>query len=279
VPVSVDVGKFRDGRHGFIFTVHDVTGFAFVDDFRNRSAAPSDHGGSACHGLDHDQAERLRPVDRKQQGTGVAQERRLLAVADLADELDERMVEQRLYDFMEIGPVRISLARSGADSGIEVTVAKLKQCGRLSAVGESSPSSLTGECSLAYKRPSGEPVAAEASPASAGPNQRSGVQGSGVQGSSVLKAIRHLAAARGELHHDLLVQPNVHFRRAVESSSVAELLRQLLSAIETAVQVQQLHQVNDGFFPVVLFMLLAGGFRDYGFDFGARHWLLACQCM
>jgi hypothetical protein len=38
---SVDVGKLRDGRHGFIFAVHDITGFALVDDFRNRSAAPN----------------------------------------------------------------------------------------------------------------------------------------------------------------------------------------------------------------------------------------------
>jgi methylaspartate ammonia-lyase len=38
---SVDVGKLRDGRQGFIFAVHDITGFALVDDFRNRSAAPN----------------------------------------------------------------------------------------------------------------------------------------------------------------------------------------------------------------------------------------------
>jgi hypothetical protein len=44
------------------------------------------------------QAERLRPVDREQQGVGAAQELVLLAPAHLADELDERpgLVEQGL---------------------------------------------------------------------------------------------------------------------------------------------------------------------------------------
>jgi len=60
-----------------------------------------------------------------------------------------------------------------------------------------------------------------------------------------LETIRHLATGLGELCHDLLVQPDVHFRRAIESACVAELLRQLLSGAKAAVQFQQLHQVND----------------------------------
>src|SRR5262249_18531090 len=44
-----------------------------------------------------------------------------------------------------------------------------------------------------------------------------------------LETVRHLAAALGKLCHDLLVQPDVHFRRAIESAGVAEFLRQLLA--------------------------------------------------
>src|SRR5262245_22597581 len=54
-----------------------------------------------------------------------------------------------------------------------------------------------------------------------------------------LQTIRHLAAALGKLCHDLLVQPEVHFRRAVEGASITELLRQLLSSTKAAVQFQQ----------------------------------------
>ena len=51
-----------------------------------------------------------------------------------------------------------------------------------------------------------------------------------------LEAIRYLAAALGELGHNLFVQPGVHFRRAVESAGISELLRQLFASTETTVQ-------------------------------------------
>src|SRR5262245_32567914 len=46
----------------------------------------------------------------------------------------------------------------------------------------------------------------------------------GERASSVLEALRHLAAAFGELEHHLPVQPGVHRRRAVERAGIAELL-------------------------------------------------------
>ena len=70
------------------------------------------------------------------------------------------------------------------------------------------------------------------------PNQRLGV----------LETDRHHAAALGKLRHDLLVQPDVHFRRAIESSSVAELLRQLLAGAKAAVELEQLHEIDDRYF-------------------------------
>ena len=40
---------------------------------------------TAGHRLDHDQAERLRPIDRNQQRYSAAQKFRFIRVADLAD--------------------------------------------------------------------------------------------------------------------------------------------------------------------------------------------------
>jgi hypothetical protein len=77
---------------------------AVVDDLRHRSLAARDDGRAAGHRLDHHQTERLRPVDRQQQGERVAEEVVLLSIADLADELDQRIVEQVL-DGGEVFPV------------------------------------------------------------------------------------------------------------------------------------------------------------------------------
>ena len=63
---------------------------------------PGDHRRAAGHGLDHHQAERFRPVDREQQRLGVAEKCRFLAVTDLAHELDQGMVQQRLDDLVEV---------------------------------------------------------------------------------------------------------------------------------------------------------------------------------
>src|SRR5262245_48592254 len=63
-------------------------------------------------------------------------------------------------------------------------------------------------------------------------------------GRLVLQAVRHLAAALGELGHHLLVQPDVHFRRAVERALVAQLLRQLLAGAQAGVELEQLHEID-----------------------------------
>src|SRR3954453_17473992 len=44
-----------------------------------------------------------------------------------------------------------------------------------------------------------------------------------------LETVRHLAAAFSKLRHDLLVQPDIHVRRAIESAGVAEFLGQLFA--------------------------------------------------
>ena len=71
----------------------------------------------------------------------------------------------------------------------------------------------------------------------------------------MLEARRHHTTALCKLGHDLIVQPDVHFRRAIVSPSVAELLRQLFAGAKAAVELEQLHQIDDGLFPVVLLVL------------------------
>ena len=102
-PVERDDARQRRDRlfHG----LDDGAGDAFVDDLRHRTAAERQDRRAAGHGLDHGEAERLRPVDRKQQRLRVAEELRLLMFVDLADEFDARAVEQRLDRGPEIGLV------------------------------------------------------------------------------------------------------------------------------------------------------------------------------
>jgi hypothetical protein len=66
----------------------------------------------------------------------------------------------------------------------------------------------------------------------------------------VLETVRHHAAALSKFDHDLLVEPDVHFRRAIEFALVSEFLRQLLAGAKAAVQLEQLHQIDDRLFPV-----------------------------
>src|SRR5262249_8557000 len=87
---------------------------------------------------------------------------------------------------------------------------------------------------------------------------------------SCLETVRHFAAALGKLCHDLLLQPDVHRRRAIKGPGVAEFLRQLLASAEAAVQFQQLHQIDDRGFPIKIFILLVGEFRKDRFDISFR---------
>src|SRR5439155_19862143 len=86
-----------------------------------------------------------------------------------------------------------------------------------------------------------------------------------------LETVGDLASALGDLCHDLLMQPDIHFRRTVERAFVAELLGELLARAQTAVELEELHEIDDRLFPIVRFLLRVGEFLDHGFDFGARH--------
>src|SRR5262245_31495522 len=72
---------------------------------------------------------------------------------------------------------------------------------------------------------------------------------------SVLDLRRQLAAVGGELGHHLLVQPDVHAGGIIGVAGVAELLGKLLARREAGVEVESLHQIDDGVLPVQLLLL------------------------
>ena len=94
--------------------VHDESCNAVFHDFADGPAAIGDDGRSAGKSFDHHQAERLRPVDREQQRSRIANEVVLLVLTDLAGEVDQRMRQQGLYLAIEVALVeRVDL---GGDS-------------------------------------------------------------------------------------------------------------------------------------------------------------------
>src|SRR5262245_42922039 len=101
-PAAVEATDTADGFDGLRLGVYDEASDPVFDDLSYRSAWPRDDGGPAGHRFDHHQSERLRPVDRKQQGRGVAKEGLLLPVVHLANEPDIVVIEERLDRLVEI---------------------------------------------------------------------------------------------------------------------------------------------------------------------------------
>ena len=54
-----------DGLNRLVDAVDDKPSDAVVNHFRHRPARPCDDWRATGHGFDHDQAERLQPIDRK----------------------------------------------------------------------------------------------------------------------------------------------------------------------------------------------------------------------
>jgi hypothetical protein len=81
----------RDGSYLPIDAVDDVSRDTVVQDFGSGTPPPGDDRRATGQGFNHDQTEGLRPFYREQQGSGAAKQPVSLAVADLADELDERL--------------------------------------------------------------------------------------------------------------------------------------------------------------------------------------------
>src|SRR5215204_2867814 len=87
---------------------------------------------------------------------------------------------------------------------------------------------------------------------------------------SCLEIVRHLAAARRKLGHDLLVQPDVHGCGVVRVAGVAQLLGEVLARGEAAVEIEQLHQVDDRAAPIELLLVFRGALRQHGLDVDLR---------
>jgi len=88
IAARVEPGQPADHADRTGFVLDDKAGEALVDDLRHRTAVVGDDRRAAGHGFDHDEPERLRPVDRNQEPDRAAEEIRFLAVADLADVFD-----------------------------------------------------------------------------------------------------------------------------------------------------------------------------------------------
>src|SRR5690606_29969276 len=91
-----------DLADGLLDAVHHVAGYAVLDDLGNRAVPEGKHRRAAGHGLDHNEPERLGPVDREQQRARIAQEPALAALVDLADEFDAGLIQQRCNLALEI---------------------------------------------------------------------------------------------------------------------------------------------------------------------------------
>src|SRR5439155_3635874 len=82
--------------------VDDVARDPVFEDFLDRTAAKCDDRCAACERFDHDEAEGLGPVDRKEQRPGSAKKAVLIGLSNLTDVVDQRVVEKRPYLLLEI---------------------------------------------------------------------------------------------------------------------------------------------------------------------------------
>ena len=85
-----------------------------LDDLRHRPARERDDRRAARERFDHHHAERLRPIDGKEERARAAEELLFAGLADLADELDERIGEERRDVSLEIRAVGVADFRGDA---------------------------------------------------------------------------------------------------------------------------------------------------------------------
>ena len=70
--------------------------------------------------------------------------------------------------------------------------------------------------------------------------------------SQIFQLVGQFAAIRGEIHHDLLMKPNVHRGRVTRITAVMKFLCEFLARSKTAVQGKKLHEIDDGVLPIEL---------------------------
>lgn len=120
--VAVQLREAADRGDGAGFILDDEAGQALIYDLGNGAAIVRDDRGAACHRFNHDEAERLRPVDGNEQPDRTTEEVRFFMISDFADVIDERVVHQRANDsvvIVLIGPIDFcrDLERDAASYG------------------------------------------------------------------------------------------------------------------------------------------------------------------
>jgi len=93
--------------------------------------------GAACHRFDHDHAERLRPIDGKEQRSGSRQKRLLRLVIHFADGPDLRSVDLRFEPLLEIAP--FAARQLGRDAKLHSGSARDADCAFRSFLGGEAP--------------------------------------------------------------------------------------------------------------------------------------------
>jgi hypothetical protein len=99
---SVEPAQIAHGPDSLLFVLDDEARHAVLDDLGHGAGAVGDHWRPTGHRLDHDEAERFRPIDRKQQGRGLGEERLLPHLVHLADKLDRPAVDVGLKLLLEV---------------------------------------------------------------------------------------------------------------------------------------------------------------------------------
>src|SRR6516165_8623433 len=120
-----------------------------------------------------------------------------------------------------------------------------------------------------HPRPNGSelPLPRHQSETRTGPTERVVLAlGLGLTDPLSLQRFWNLSAIFRELDHYLLMQPDVHRSRVLGVARVVQLFRQLLARGKAAVQIEQLHQINDRVSPIELLLVLASEILEHGFD-------------
>src|SRR5215475_7649054 len=94
--------KPANGGAGTGTVINQKAGDAFLNDLRSGAPHVGDHWAPAGHGLDHDQTERLRPSRHSQETYCTAEKFGFLAVTDLANVFNRRLLQQRTNLGLEI---------------------------------------------------------------------------------------------------------------------------------------------------------------------------------
>src|SRR5262245_57675884 len=98
----VELAQAGDGLDCLCLPVDDETGHTVIDDLGYRTGPEGDDRRAASHRLDHHEAERLGPVDWKQQGRGAGEKSSLGFVGDFADQPNLGTIDLGLDLFLEV---------------------------------------------------------------------------------------------------------------------------------------------------------------------------------